>query len=226
MILIFMLKKINLLSKYPKTKNRSEITKERIKLTEEEKAISRSFGYEYFDGPRKYGLGGYYYDIKYFGEVVKDFIDFYNLDDSSKILDVGCGKGFMLHDFRQLLPNSFLKGIDISKYCIDNCIESMKNDCIVGSCDDLPYDDNSFDLVISIATIHNLDIPGVKKSLREINRVTKKDAFIKVNAHSNPQEKKAFEEWNIVAKTSLYEEDWIKIFKETNYQGDYYWFKP
>ena len=34
---------------------------------------------------------------------------------------------------------------------------------IVGSCDNLPYADNSFDLVISISTIHNLDIDGVKE---------------------------------------------------------------
>tara|TARA_B100000575_G_C23085732_1_gene625705 strand:- start:593 stop:1258 length:666 start_codon:yes stop_codon:yes gene_type:complete len=221
-----MLKKINLLSKYPETEGRQKIAEERIKLTEEEKEISRKFGYEYFDGPRKFGLGGYYYDPKFFSNVVEDFISYYGLSNSSKILDVGCGKGFMLHDFQQILPNCTLKGIDISQYCIENCIDSMKNHCVVGSCDNLPFEDNSFDLVISIATIHNLDLEGVKKSIKEINRVTKKDAFIKVNAHSNEEERKAFKEWNIVAKTSLYEHEWIELFKETNYNGEYYWFKP
>ena len=76
------------------------------------------FGYEYFDGPRKFGLGGYYYNEKFFKDVVKDFIYFYSLNNNSSILDVGCGKGFMLHDFKQQLPNCNVKGIDISEYCI------------------------------------------------------------------------------------------------------------
>ena len=81
----------------------------------------------------------------------------------ARILDVGCGKGFMLHDFKKALPNVSLAGIDISKYCLKNTMETVKDVCTFASCDSLPFADNSFDLVVAIATIHNLDKNGVKK---------------------------------------------------------------
>jgi ubiquinone/menaquinone biosynthesis C-methylase UbiE len=94
------------------------------------------------------------------------------------------------------------------------------------SCDNLPFEDKSFDLVIAIATIHNLDIEGVKKSLREIMRVTRKNAFIKVNGYSNDEERDALHNWNLVAKTILHVDEWKSIFQEVGYTGDYYWFTP
>ncbi|MBC70312.1 MAG: hypothetical protein CL492_15775 [Acinetobacter sp.] len=97
---------------------------------------------------------------------------------------------------------------------------------MTGSCDNLPYPDNSFDLVIAIATIHNLELEGVKKSLKEIQRVTKKSAFIKVNGYKNESEKKDLFEWNLVAKTILHVDEWKRLFIETGYKGDYYWFTP
>tara|TARA_Y100001970_G_C14217889_1_gene850765 strand:- start:463 stop:1125 length:663 start_codon:yes stop_codon:yes gene_type:complete len=217
---------INLMKSYPKTENRKQISENRKKASTEDIRIARQFGKEYFDGDRSQGLGGYYYDEKYFTPVVKDFIEHYNLDNSSSILDVGCGKGFMLHDFKVALPEAKIAGIDISKYCIDNTMSSVSEFCITGSCDNLPYPDNSFDLVIAIATIHNLELEGVKKSLKEIQRVTKKSAFIKVNGYKNEIEKKALFDWNLVAKTILHVDDWKKIFQETNYEGDYFWFTP
>ena len=119
-----------------------------------------------------------------------------------------------------------MSGIDISKYCIENAMPEVSKFCIEGSCDKLPYPDNSFDLVIAIATIHNLDLDGVKKSLKEIVRVSKKSAFVKVNGYKNEIEKKALFDWNLVAKTILHVDDWKKIFQETNYEGDYFWFTP
>ena len=216
----------DLFKNYPKTEGRKKISEERLKVTEEERNIARQFGEEYFDGPRKLGLGGYYYDPKYFKPVVKDFINFYSLSENSKILDVGCAKGFMLHDFLEALPECKVSGIDISQYCIDNAIKTVKKFCQVGTCDNLPYEDNSFDLVISIATIHNLEINGVKKSIKEIMRVSKNHAYIKVNAHESESERIAFSNWNLVAKTSLYTHEWENIFNELGYNGEYSWFKP
>lgn len=210
---------------YPKT-NRSNFLKRTKEINKSDIVTSRKFGKEYFDGDRKYGYGGYHYDPKFFTKVVDDFKNHYNLNANSKVLDIGCGKGFMLYDFKKLIPKISIRGIDISKYCYDNCIPEIKEFFDIGSCDSLPYKDHSFDLVISISTIHNLDLAGVRKSLYEINRVSKKNSFIKINGYKNNDEKEKIEGWNLVAKTTLHEDNWLKLFKEVNYIGDYDFFKP
>ena len=211
------------MSRYPVTQ-RSSIISERVKVSDSDRKIAQRFDKEYFDGPRRLGMGGYSYNPKFFKPVVEDMIHHYGLTNESSILDVGCAKGFMLHDFKSFLPGCSIAGLDISKYCLENSMESVKPFLIHGSCDNLPYADNTFDLVISIATIHNLDINGVKKSLKEIMRVTKKNAFIKVNGYKNQDEFKNLNDWNLVAKTILHENNWISIFNETGYTEDYYWF--
>jgi len=216
---------IDLMRRYPKSE-RTEIIQERIKVSPEDREIARRFDWEYFDGPRRLGMGGYSYNPKFFKPVVEDMIEYYGLSNNSCILDVGCGKGFMLHDFREALPDINVSGIDISKYCLQNAMESVKPFLEYASCDSLPYSDNSFDLVIAIATIHNLDLNGVKQSLKEIMRVTRKDAFIKVNGFVSNEERDALEEWNLVARTILHVDVWKKLFEETQYTGDYYWFTP
>ena len=216
---------IDLMKRYPKSK-RKEIIEERIKVSEKDRVIARQFGWEYFDGPRHLGMGGYHYDSKYFNHVVADMIEYYGLTDESSVLDVGCAKGFMLHDLKKALPRMKVDGVDISTYCLDNAKESVKRYLKYASCEALPYNDDSFDLVISIATIHNLDIDGVKKSLNEIMRVTKKDAFIKVNGYETEEEHIQLENWNLVAKTILHIDEWKKIFDEVGYTGDYWWFRP
>ena len=216
---------IDLMKRYPKTK-RGDIIGERIKVSEKDREIAMQFGWEYFDGPRHLGLGGYHYDEKYFKPVVEDMIKHYNLSNDSSILDVGCGKGFMLHDFKKALPGIDVGGVDISEYCLDNALKTVRPFLQLASCDKLPYADDSFDLVISIATIHNLDISGVRDSLREIMRVSKKHAYIKVNGYENENEKKELEDWNLVAKTILHVNEWKNIFLDVGYTGDYWWFKP
>lgn len=216
---------IDLMARYPKSKRR-EIIDERLKVSEADRKTARQFGWEYFDGPRSLGLGGYRYDPKYFKPVVEDMIKHYGLTNSSSVLDVGCAKGFMLHDFKEALPGLTVAGIDISDYCLKNAMESVKAYCQKASCDNLPFADKSFDLVVAIATIHNLDLEGVKKSLREIMRVTKKDAYIKINGYRSEQERIALESWNLVAKTILHVDQWKKVFQETGYTADYSFFVP
>jgi SAM-dependent methyltransferase len=216
---------IDLLLRYPKT-DRENIRSERVKVSEEDRIIARKFGWEYFDGPRRLGLGGYTYNPKFFKPVVENMIEYYGLTNKSSILDVGCAKGFMMHDFKEALPGCTVAGLDISDYCLENTMPSISKYCLKGSCDKLPYPDNSFDLVVAIATIHNLDIEGVKQSLKEINRVSSKHAFIKVNGYKTIEDQRELEEWNLVAKTILHVDKWRKIFDEVAYRGDYYWFTP
>ena len=219
-----MIKEINLLKKYPKTKR--DLSKRGNEKTEEDRIIARRFDKEFFDGNRKNGYGGYYYNSKFWTEVVKDLNNFYKLKNGSKILDIGCGKGFMLFDFMKLNPNFVLEGIDISDYAITNAVPEVKKFLKVGDAKSLPYVDNSFDLVISINTTHNLEINQCKKALSEMERVSRKDKYLIVDAYSNEIEKDRIFAWNLTAKTILSTNEWINLFEEADYTGHYYWFKP
>ena len=219
-----MIKEINLLKKYPKTKR--DLSKRGNEKTEEDRIIARRFDKEFFDGDRKNGYGGYYYNSKFWTEVVKDLNNFYKLKNGSKILDIGCGKGFMLFDFMKLNPNFVLEGIDISDYAITNAVPEVKKILKVGDAKSLPYEDNSFDLVISINTTHNLEINQCKKALSEMERVSRKDKYLIVDAYSNEIEKDRIFAWNLTAKTILSTNEWISLFEEAGYTGHYYWFEP
>lgn len=215
---------INLLFKYPKTTR--DLESALSERTEEARRVARRFDKEFFDGERKYGYGGFNYNPKYWTDVVKDFVKFYKLTDGSRILDVGCGKGFMLYDFYKNNKNFYLEGIDISNYAIKNCMHEVKSFVKVGNALKLDFKDNSFDLIISINTIHNLEIEECAIALQEIERVSKKHKFIVVDAYKNDDEKKRMFAWNLTAKTIMHVDDWIKFFKKNNYTGDYYWFTP
>ena len=219
-----MIKEINLLKKYPKTKR--DLSKRSNEKTEEDRIIARRFDKEFFDGDRKNGYGGYYYNSKFWTEVVKDLNNFYKLKSGSKILDIGCGKGFMLFDFMKLNPNFVLEGIDISDYAITNAVPEVKKFLKIGDAKSLPYEDNSFDLVISINTTHNLEINQCKKALSEMERVSRKDKYLIVDAYSNEIEKDRIFAWNLTAKTILSTNEWISLFEEAGYTGHYYWFEP
>lgn len=213
---------INLLRRYPVSKRPIE---ERFsQRTARDIAIAKEFGQEYFDGTRTQGYGGYHYNEHFWKEVVLDFIDYYKLNDNSKILDIGCAKGFMLYDFKRALPGITVEGIDISKYAIENAKEEIKSFLSVGNANNLSqFEDKEFDLVISINTIHNLPLNECKKALKEIQRVGK-HAFITNDAWRNDEEKKNMYKWNLTAETFMHVDDWKKLFEEVGYTGDYYWF--
>ncbi len=215
---------IDLLINYPKTPRDPD--KRGEEKTEEDRRIARMFGKEFFDGERRHGYGGYNYNPRFWQLVVKTFQEYYNLTSQSKILDVGCAKGFMLYDFMQLIPGITVAGIDISEYAISNAKEEVKPFLMVGNAKELPYKDKSFDLVISITTIHNMDREGCKKALLEMERVSRKDKFITVDAYRNEEEKQRMEKWNLTALTFMHVEEWKKFFEEVGYTGDYYWFIP
>ena len=217
-------KEINLLINYPRVKR--DIQFRASKKTEEDRLVARKFDKDFFDGDRKNGYGGFYYHPRFWQPVIPSFQKYYNLDQNSTILDVGCAKGFMLHDFKELIPGIKTKGIDISEYAIANCIETVKEDVQVGDACNLPFEDNSFDLVISITTIHNSEIDGCEQTLKEIMRVSKNYSFITVDAYRNNLEKEEMLAWNLTAKTILHVDKWKEFFSSVGYKGDYYWFMP
>jgi len=217
-------KEIDLLSKYPKPKR--DVLKRGEAKTLVQQELARKFDKDFFDGDRNNGYGGYYYNERFWINVVPDFIKFYNLKDGDKILDIGCGKGFMLYDFKKANSNFEIQGIDISEYAIKNAKPEVKDYLKVGDAKTLEYPDKYFDLVISITTVHNLELEDCKQGLKEIERVSKKNKFITIDAYSNEKEKESMLAWNLTAKTILHTEEWKKLFIESGYTGDFFWFKP
>ena len=211
---------IDLLKNYPKT---TRNVKERGSVkTEEDRAIARQFGKEFFDGDRRHGYGGFNYNPRFWQLVIPTFRNHFNLSADSSVLDVGCAKGFMLHDMEELIPGITVKGIDISEYAIENTIESMKHHVQVADAKALPFEDNYFDVVISINTVHNLEREECGKALQEIERVSNERSFITVDAYHNNEEKEAMLSWNLTGKTIMHVDEWKIFFDEVGYIGDYY----
>ena len=194
--------------------------------TEEDRVIARKFGKEFFDGNRKHGYGGFNYDPRFWQPVIPTLKEHFNLASESSVLDVGCGKGFMMHDMAELIPGILVKGIDISEYAIENAIEDMKPHVQVANAKELPFEENSFDVVISINTVHNLERDGCGQALREIERVSHSKSFITVDAYLNDEEKELMYAWNLTGRTIMHVDQWKKFFNEVGYTGDYYWFIP
>jgi ubiquinone/menaquinone biosynthesis C-methylase UbiE len=145
------------------------------------------------------------------------------LAESAAILDIGCAKGFMLRDFQLLMPNARLAGIDVSEYAIQNALETVKPLVQVGNAKSLPFPDDSYDLVLAINTIHNLPYPECKESLKEIQRVSRGNSFVMVDAYRNEEQREAMLKWVLTAETMLHVDDWLKLFGEAGYTGDYWW---
>ncbi|MAO55525.1 MAG: methyltransferase type 11 [Rhodospirillaceae bacterium] len=217
-----MKQEINLLEKYPKSKRPID---ERAKMiTEEHRAVARRFDRHFFDGDRLTGYGGFNYHPRFWTDTVAFIRDHYQLAADAEILDIGCAKGFMLHDFKQLMPDSSVRGIDVSAYAIENAKPEVKEFLQVADAKDLPFEDDSFDLVLAINTLHNLPLEECKQALREVMRVTRKHAFVMNDAWRNDDEKQAMLNWNLTALTYMHVDDWRALFDEVGYTGDYYWF--
>ena len=209
-------KEIDLLINYPKAKR--DLDSRALNKTEEDRKIARNFEFDFFDGDRKHGYGGFSYNPKFWQPVIPSFQSYWNLNSSSSVLDVGCAKGFMMHDLKEMIPGIRVEGIDISKYAIANCIDTVKEDVKVANANNLPYGDNSFDVVISINTVHNLDLDNCAKALQEIERVSKGKSFITVDAYRNDEEKEKMYAWNLTAKTIMSVNEWIKFLKKLTIQ--------
>ena len=217
-----MKRELDLLKLYPKS-NRP-IEDRGKKVTENDRAIARKFDKEYFDGDRLTGYGGYSYDPRFWTSTVSHIAETYLLGQDSKILDVGCAKGFMLYDFSLFLPKAEIRGVDISSYAKENAIEPIKSNISLSNANNLPFEDNYFDLVIAINTLHNLPLIDCKQAFREISRVSKRDSFVMNDAWRDEKGKESMLKWNLTALTYMSCDEWLNLFDEVGYEGDYYWF--
>jgi SAM-dependent methyltransferase len=215
---------IDLLVNYPKAKRNVEDRGQ--SKTEEDRRIARQFGQEFFDGDRSRGYGGFRYMSRFWQPVIPTFQQHFGLSSASSVLDVGCAKGFMMHDMAELIPGITVKGVDVSEYAIANAIEDMRAHVQVADARKLPFPDKSFDVVISINTIHNLVRDECAQALREIERVSKGRSYVTVDAYRTEVEKTRMYAWNLTAQTILHVDEWKAFFAEVGYTGDYYWFIP
>jgi ubiquinone/menaquinone biosynthesis C-methylase UbiE len=215
---------IDLLENYPRTKR--NVDERGTTKTEDIRRVAMRFGKEFFDGDRKYGYGGFKYFPRFWQPVIPTLQKHFGLTGRSSLLDVGCAKGFMLHDLMELIPGIRVSGVDISDYAIAHAMDGIKSKVQVADAKDLPFADNSFDVVIAINTIHNLNRDDCAQALREIERVSRKGSFITVDAYRNEGEKERMFAWNLTAKTIMSVEEWVSFFEEVGYTGDYFWFVP
>ncbi len=186
--------------------------------TEENRKIARRFDKEFFDGERANGYGGYTDGGRYRPIALRLMLH-YGLWKPARVLDVGCAKGYLVNDLRQL--GVIAEGIDVSAYAI-----SKANDCcFIGNAKKLEYDNKAFDLAVSITTIHNLGRDDCATALQELVRVSEHQ-YVTVDAWRTNEERKRMEAWNLTAKTMMRVDDWIQFFEEVGYTGDYGWFIP
>ncbi len=216
-------KELDLMRLYPRPKNRMT---ERPEITDEDREISRRFGFDYFDGDRRHGYGGFSYHPRFWTDTVDLFTAHYGLTDDSAVLDVGCGKGFMLKDFSARLPGATLRGVDISSYAIEHADADVAHLVLVADSSDLPFASGTFDLVISINTLHNLDRKGCMRAFAEIQRVSRGKAFVMVDGWKNAEEQELLRRWVLTARTMLSAEGWVSLMSEAGYEGDFAFWNP
>ncbi len=182
--------------------------------------LAKLFAKDYWDGDRRVGYGGMKYDGRW-RIVAENMARHYNLKAGDRILDVGCGKAFLLYEFTQVVPGIEVVGLDISSYAIENAKEEVRPFLQVGHANHLPFKDASFDLVFTLNTLHNLHCYDLDKALREIERVGKKNKYIVVESYRTEEEKANLLYWQLTCESFCTPEEWDWWFKQTGYTGDF-----
>jgi ubiquinone/menaquinone biosynthesis C-methylase UbiE len=183
--------------------------------------VAKRYGYDYWDGDRRYGYGGYKYMQGRWRPVAEALIQNYNLGPGSKVLDVGCGKGFLLHEMLLLEPELQVCGFDISSYGIGCASELVKSHLFLHQAQAVyPFAEQDYDLVISLGTLHNLRLFDLKTALTEIERVGQ-HAYVMVESYRNEQEMFNLECWALTAESLFDTAEWEWLYQQFGYTGDY-----
>lgn len=183
--------------------------------------LAKKFDFDYWDGDRRICYGGYRYLEGRWEKVARAMVEHYDLPPRPKILDIGCGKAFLLYDFLKVIPDAEIHGIDISPYAIANSKEQIRDRLRVGNATSLPWPDDYFDLVISITTLHNLHAYDLDAALREMERVGKSNKYLCVESYRNEQEKANLLYWQVTCEAFNTPEEWQWWFQHTGYSGDH-----
>ena len=182
---------------------------------------AKEYEADYWDGDRRYGYGGYKFMSGRWKPVAEALIKNYDLTNDSSVLDVGCGKGFLLYEMQLLLPGLKIEGFDISKHGLENAKKEIKNALFIHQAQDpYPYQDNEFDLVISLGCIHNLRVFELETALKEIERVGRQ-GYIMMESYRNEQELFNVQCWALTCESFFDHEEWLWIYEHFGYTGDY-----
>lgn len=194
------------------------------RVTQRDKAevaeLAIQYGHDYWDGSRETGYGGYRYDGRW-RKVADAMVAAYDLKPGMRVLDVGAGKGFLMHDFTEAVPGLEVEGIDVSSYAIEHAMDSVKGRIVQGTAAKLPWPDNHFDLVVSVTTLHNLYIYDLFAALAEMERVSKAHRFLVVEAYRNEREKVNLMYWQLTCRAFHTPDEWDWIFEKAGYTGDH-----
>jgi sporadic carbohydrate cluster protein (TIGR04323 family) len=183
--------------------------------------IAKKYDANYWDGDRRFGYGGYKYIKDYWKKTAIDLIKDYKLNNNSKLLDIGCGKGFLLYEIKRILPKITIIGLDVSRYAIRNAHPKIRKYLkYYDVSKKFFFKNNEFDLVISMAALHNLDHKGLEIAISEIERVGKKK-YIMVESFNNEEELFNLQCWALTCQSFLSKQDWLWFFDKTGYSGDY-----
>jgi ubiquinone/menaquinone biosynthesis C-methylase UbiE len=182
--------------------------------------MGRQYEGDYWDGDRRYGYGGYKYDGRW-SSVAKQLVERYQLPEDAKILDIGCGKGFLMYEFTKLLPKCEVTGFDVSEHGIATSKEEVRPRMFKHRAQDpLPFGDNQFDLAVSLGTLHNLRIYDLVRALKEMERVAK-NKYLMVESYRDVQELFNLQCWALTCESFFSTEEWIWLYGQYGYTGDY-----
>ena len=183
--------------------------------------VAKKYDSDYWDGARRYGYGGYRYIPGRWKPVAEALIERYGLDNSSSVLDVGCGKGFLLYEIQLLLPRARLVGFDVSQYGLDSRLPDFRGELFVHRGQDpYPFSDDEFDLVISLGVLHNLRLPDLAVAIPEIERVGKRK-YVMTESYRNEEEMFNLECWALTAESLLDDGEWQWLLDQSGYTGDF-----
>jgi len=175
---------------------------------------------EYWDGDRRTGYGGMKYDGRW-RKVADLMVEHYGLKAGDKVLDIGCGKGFLLYDLTQAVPGLEVTGLEVSRYAIDHSLPQIKDRLVEGHANKLPFQDASFDFVYSINALHVLPCFDLDHALREMMRVGKQHRYLCVESWRNEAEKANLLYWQLTCRAFFAPDEWEWWFKQTGYNGDH-----
>ncbi len=210
---------INFLEKYQSATKRDYVQR----VVEHDKAkcanVAKQWGYDYWDGDRCYGYGGYSYDGRWL-PIAEEIIAKYDLKSGDRVLDIGCGKGFLLYELTRALPGLEVYGLDISAYGIEHAKPEIQDRLILGNCTSLPWEDDFFDFVFSINTFHNLKYVDLLNSILQMERVGKRHKWFCVESYRNESEKVNLLYWQLTCMSFYATEEWEWLAAKAGYTGD------